>query len=136
MLAEILDELGEAARILLLETRACRVADQARGVFFHALGADLLGGRLGVLLELLVAVAAGAGADARKGERQGPVGIAAAEMGRGKRALRQAHHVRLGDLQVVEHVPGVVDGMLLGVHRSAFRHIGAGVAAEGVGDAA
>ena len=106
-------ELGEAARVLLLEARAGRIADQALGVLRHALGADFLRRRLGVLLELLVALAAGAGTDARQRQRQRTVGIAAAEMRRREGALRQADDMRLGDLQMVEHVLGVVDGMLL-----------------------
>ena len=57
-------------------------------------------------------------------------------MRRREGALRQADDMRLGDLEVVEHVPGVVDGVLLAVHRGALRHVGAGIAAERVGDAA
>ena len=57
-------------------------------------------------------------------------------MRRGEGALRQADDVRLGDLQMVEHVPGVVDRVALAVHRAALRHVGAWIAAERVGDAA
>src|SRR5215207_8308523 len=57
-------------------------------------------------------------------------------MRRGEGALRQADDVRLVDLEVIEHVPGVVDRMLLAVHRFDGRDVGAGIAAEGIGDAA
>src|SRR5947208_7281236 len=93
MLRQILHELGEAARVLLLEARAGRIADQAVGVFRHAFFGYALGRGLRILLELLVAVAARARADARQGQRQRTVGVLAAKVPRGKGPLRQANDV-------------------------------------------
>ena len=132
----MLHELGEAARILLLEARARRVGREALGIVRHAVLADTLGRRLGILLELLVALAVRPRAHAGQGEGEGAVSVEAAEMRGGESALRQADDMGLGDTEVVQHVPGIVDRRLLAVLGAIGRHVRAGIAAEGVGDAA
>src|SRR5882757_2017531 len=87
MLGKVLYELGEAAWVLLLEARARRVGGEPVGIFGHALLADALGGRHGILLELLVSFASGARADAGQRERQRAIGVEPAEMRRGEGAL-------------------------------------------------
>ena len=118
VLGELLHELGEAARVLLLEARAGRVGGEAVGVPGHAFLGDA--GRRGrrILPELIVALAARARADAGQGERQCAVGMEPAETRRRERALRQADDMRLGDPEMVEHVQRIGDGERLAVHLS------------------
>ena len=77
MLAELPDEVGEAAPVLLPEARARR-----------AFGPDPLRRLLRIRLEPFVFVTLGAGADAGQGEGERSVGVTAAGMRRGKGALR------------------------------------------------
>jgi len=82
--------------------------------------------------------ALGRGAVARAGHHGGqhPLRVPERQVQRGEAAHRQADHVRLADLEAVEHSDRVGDRPLLGVRLRVGGHVRRGVAAGRVGDAA
>ena len=136
MLAQLLLELGEAARVLVLELHACRAIGVFAGELLHALAQQRLGDDLDLALELGLLLLLRAVADAGHDQRQRPRGMAEAEMQGGEAAHRQAHDMGLLDLQVIHHRQDVVGGAVLRIARGLLGHVGRRIAAGAEGDAA
>src|SRR4029077_11615981 len=113
MLAQLAEELGIAARVLVQQLDAGRAGAVGLADLSHPAAFDLRCGARNLLGKLLALVGLGAIAAARDDQRGGAVGIVEAEMQDGKAADRDPDHMRLLDLEPVEHRADVVPRPLL-----------------------
>ena len=129
-------ELGEAARILVLELNARRSVGILPGEGRHALVLQRPGHDADLGLELRRLVLLRAIADAGHDQRSRPRRVAEAEVEAGEAAHRQADHMRLVDPEMIHHRQDVVGGAVLAVALGLLRYIGRRIAPRAVGDAA
>jgi hypothetical protein len=135
MLAQLLRELGPAARVLVLELHA-RGAERVllrclRPVRFERCGRRLALGSEFVLLVGFCAVAA-AGDD----ERARALRIREPDVQRREAAHRQSDHMRAFDLEVIQHRDRVVARVVLRVALRVVRNVRGRKPARGIADAA
>src|SRR5438132_11350567 len=136
MLREMCRKLGPATRVLVLELHPARTDRVGLGGNLHPGILDQCGGLGGLVVELLALARLSAIAASGDDQRQCPVGIAQAEMQRGKTAHRETDGMRLGDPERVQHGANVVAGAVLRIALGILRNVGWRVAPGVIGDTA
>src|SRR5580693_1153367 len=136
MLAQLLLELGEAARVLVLELHARWTIGVFPGELLHTLAQQRLGDDLDLALELGLLLLLRTVAHASHDQRQRTRRMAEAEMQRGEAAHGKTHDMSLLDLQMVHHRQNVVGGAVLRIALRFLRHFRWRIATRAKSDAA
>src|SRR4051794_25412424 len=129
-------ELGEAARIFVLELHPGRTVSVFLSERFHAGGAQTRGYDFGLSAEALALLRGRAIAAAADAQRKRAVRVAKAKMQCRKSSHRQADDVGFLKAEMIEHRGDVVRSARLGVRACGLRDIRGRIAPRVKGDAA